>query len=184
MDNFVSACLPRREETQWGRSRHGWHRGESYLSHGGGRWLTPATLGSARGMVPRPELLPCDQIPTDSSELIQSNSAADLFLVFFRFFSVLDLQNLSEPTIFHPPDLWIFVKNRATSLNKICLLNISLQTYYRILGSKPNEFKDMACSNWSHITVTISVFRFSFSYSIQVWQSNFGQQFLWFLYNN
>jgi hypothetical protein len=85
-----------------------------------------------------------------------------------QIFSVLDLQDLSEPATFYPPYLWIFVKNRAASLNKIHSLNISLQTYYRILGLKPNEFKDMACSIWSHITVTISFFRFSSSDLIQV----------------
>jgi hypothetical protein len=126
--------------------------------------------------MPRIELLPGDQILTDSSKFLQINSAVDL-LVFFRYLSGFDLQRSSEPITFYPLYLWIFVKNIATSL-KICSLNISLQTYYRILGSKPNEFKVMACSNWSHITVTISVFRFSFSYLIQVWQSNFGQQFL------
>jgi hypothetical protein len=85
-----------------------------------------------------------------------------------QIFSVLDLQDLSEPATFYPPYLWIFVKNRAASLNKIHSLNISLQTYYRILGLKPNEFKDMACSIWSHITVTIAFFRFSSSDLIQV----------------
>jgi hypothetical protein len=82
----------------------------------------------------------------------------------FRYSRVLDLQSLSEPTPFHPLNPLILVKDRATSLNKICSLNISLQTYYRILGSKPGEFKDMVCPNWSHTTVTISNFDFSFSY--------------------
>jgi hypothetical protein len=115
--------------------------------------------------MPRTELLLGDQILTDPSKFIQINSVVDL-LVFFRYLSGFDLQRSSEPITFYPLYLWIFVKNRATSLNKLCSLNISLQTYYRILGSKPNEFKVMACSNWSHITVTISVFRFS--YLIQV----------------
>jgi hypothetical protein len=106
------------------------------------------------------------------------------FLGVLQIFQCIGSSELVWTDHLPPPDLWIFVKNRATSLNKICLLNISLQTYYRILGSKLNEFKDMSCSNWSHITVTIFVFRFSFSYLIQVWQSNFGLQFLWFLYNN
>jgi hypothetical protein len=60
-----------------------------------------------------------------------------------------------ELATIQPNYLGILVSNRAISLNKICSLNISLQTYYRILGSKPNVFKVMACSNWSHITVTI-----------------------------
>jgi hypothetical protein len=49
-----------------------------------------------------------------------------------------------EPATFFPLDLWILVKNRTISPNKICLPYIKLQTYYKILGLKPNEFKDKA----------------------------------------
>jgi hypothetical protein len=98
-----------------------------------------------------------------------------------------ELGVLRVPLIMVPDNpLWllILVKNRVILLNKVCSLNISLQTYYRIYGPKPSEFKDMARPNWLHSTVTISVFRFSFSYLIQVWQSNFGLVFLQFFYNN
>jgi hypothetical protein len=78
-----------------------------------------------------------------------SDSTVALILspVFFRYFSALDLQDLSELTTFQPLDLLILAKDRATFLNKIYSLNISLQIYYRILGSKPIEFKDMARPN-------------------------------------
>jgi hypothetical protein len=121
-----------------------------------------------RGMVPRPNLSLRDQIPfTRLLEHIRFNSAADLLPAFFRYLLSFDLQRFPEPTPFHPLILLILVKNRANFINKVCSLNISLQTYYRILGSKPSEFKDMVRPIWPHPTVTISVFEFSFSYSTQ-----------------
>ena len=71
----------------------------------------------------------------------------------------------SEPTPFHPLNLLILVKDRANFINKVCSPINRLQTYYRILGSKSSESKDMARPIWLHSTVTISVFEFSFSYS-------------------
>jgi hypothetical protein len=119
-------------------------------------------------MVPRPNLSLRDQIPfTRLLEHIRFNSAADLLPAFFRYLLSFDLQRFPEPTPFHPLILLILVKNRANFINKVCSLNISLQTYYRILGSKPSEFKDMVRPIWPHPTVTISVFEFSFSYSTQ-----------------
>jgi hypothetical protein len=131
--------------------------------------ITPTTCGWVRGVVPRLRL----SFPRSNPHCFLRahpipQCGRSFPPAFIRYFSARDLQSSPEPTTFYPLYLWIFVKNRATSLNKICSLNFSLQTYYRILRSKPNEFKVMACSNWSHITVTISVFRFSFSYLIQV----------------
>jgi hypothetical protein len=99
----------------------------------------------------------------DRASPSDSTLALILSPVFFRYFSALDLQDLSKPTTFQPLDLLILAKDRATFLNKIYSLNISLQIYYRILGSKPNEFKDMVRPNWPHITVTISSCSFSYS---------------------
>ena len=89
--------------------------------------------------------------------------------VFFRYLQCFDLQCFTEPTTFHPPLLLILVKNRVISINKVCSLNNSLQTYYRVLGSKPNEFKDMAHPIWPYSTMTIPVLEFSFSFSTQLW---------------
>jgi hypothetical protein len=83
----------------------------------------------------------------------------------FRYFSALDLQSLPEPTPFHPLNLLILVKDKANFINKVCSPINRLQTYYRILGSKSSESKDMARPIWLHSTMTISVFKFSFSYS-------------------
>jgi hypothetical protein len=62
-----------------------------------------------------------------------------------------------EPTIFLPHYLRIFVDNKAVFLNRICSLYFNLQSCYRILGSTPNGFKDIACLNWLHSTVTIFI---------------------------
>jgi hypothetical protein len=75
----------------------------------------------------------------------------------------------SEPTPFHPLNLLILVKDRANFINKVCSPINRLQTYYRIFGSKSSESKDMARPNWLHSTVTISAFKFSFSYSTPFW---------------
>ena len=116
-------------------------------------------------MVPRPKLPLLDQIPIDSSELIRFNSAVDLLPAFFRYLQGSDLQLFPEPPTFQPLDLSILVKDRANFINKVCSPNNRLQTYYRILGSKSSESKDVARPNWLHSTVTISVFKFGFSYS-------------------
>jgi hypothetical protein len=65
--------------------------------------------------------------------------------------------SVTEPTTFLPHYLRIFVNNKAVFLNRICSLYINLQSYYRILGSTPNGFKDIACLNWLHSTVTIFI---------------------------
>ena len=45
---------------------------------------------------------------------------------FFRYLQCFDLQRFTEPTTYHPHFLMILVKNRVTSLNKICSPNNSL----------------------------------------------------------
>jgi hypothetical protein len=97
-----------------------------------------------------------------------SDSIVPLIFVFaFQIFRCPNLQHFSEPTPFYPPFLLICVKNKVISINKDYLLNISLQTYYRILGPKPNGIKDMALAIRPHSTVTIPVLEFSFSSSTQ-----------------
>jgi hypothetical protein len=166
MDNLVSACLPRREVTQWGRSKAWVTPRRNRPSHGGHRWITPATPDWTREMVPRSKLSSPRSIPiTRSLKHIRFNSVVDLLPVFFRYLQGFDLQLFPEPTTFHPLYLSILVKDRANFINKVCSPNNRLQTYYRILGSKPSEFKDMVRPIWPHSTVTISVFEFSFNYS-------------------
>jgi hypothetical protein len=84
-----------------------------------------------------------------------------------QIFAKFDLQFFPEPTTFQPLVLLILVTDRENFINKVCSANNHLQTYYRVLGSKSSEFKDMARPIWPHSTVTISVFEFSFSYSTQ-----------------
>jgi hypothetical protein len=86
------------------------------------------------------------------------------FTSLLQIFAKFDLQLFPEPTTFQPLDLLILVKDRANFINKVCSPNNHLQTYYRILGSKLSEFKDMARPIWPHTTVTIRAFNFSFSY--------------------
>jgi hypothetical protein len=120
---------------------------------------------SSRGDATSKVILPRIDPPTGSLELICFNSALDLFPVFFRYFNALDLQSSPEPTPFYPLNLLILVKDRANFIIKVCSPINRLQTYYRIFGSKSSESKDMARPNWLHSTVTISIFKFSFSYS-------------------
>ena len=82
-----------------------------------------------------------------------------------QIFAKFDLQLFPETTTFQPLDLLILVKDKANFINKVCSPINRLQTYYRIFGSKSSKSKDMARPNWLHSTVTISDFKFSFSYS-------------------
>jgi hypothetical protein len=75
----------------------------------------------------------------------------------FSYCTMAHLHQSPEPTTFLPHYLWIFVDNKAVFLNRICSLYINLQSCYRILGSTPNGFKDIACLNWLHSTVTIFI---------------------------
>jgi hypothetical protein len=75
----------------------------------------------------------------------------------FSYCTMAHLHQSPEPTTFLPHYLRIFVNNKAVFLNRICSLYINLQSYYRILGSTPNGFKDIACLNWLHSTVTIFI---------------------------
>jgi hypothetical protein len=82
-----------------------------------------------------------------------------------QIFAKFDLQFFPETTTFQPLDLLILVKDRANFINKVCSPNNHLQTYYRILGSKLSEFKDMARPIWPPYHCDHSCFQFQFQLS-------------------
>jgi hypothetical protein len=167
---------------QWGRTTAWVPLRRNPLSHGARRWVTPAEHGEgATYELPFSRCYPPNTLH-DSGRWSTTASWAGV-LIHPKHFTMAHLFQSPEPAMIPPDYLSILVRNRAIPLKKSCSLIINLQTYYRIPGSKPNVLKVMACLNRSHITVTTSDFRFSFSFLIQAWQSNFRQGYLWIFLN-
>jgi hypothetical protein len=143
------------------------------LSHGGRRWVTPAGLGRWRHVR---VVLPRRYPPQYCARIRAAINVGEVswHSNLLSYCSMAIVLQSPKPTIFTHLDLRIFIKNRAISFTKICSPCISLQTSCRIHGLKPNGFKNMAPQTWPHHTETISNLRFSFSFLIRFWQSNFA----------
>jgi hypothetical protein len=72
--------------------------------------------------------------------------------------ALLNLQHLTDLPPFSHPFLFIVVKNRSISINRICSLVKDLQSYYRVLGPKPHRLQVIVLKNKLHHTGTIPVF--------------------------